>query len=83
MERQETTQGSEVTNVPTLGGAWMDYYFDMAEDSEGNKQMQTFAFPNWPIGELIEGDATKTWTEMMEEALPAIQADIDQWGIIQ
>lgn len=82
MAREATTsKGSEVSGM-SLGGVDEDYYFDMAEDAEGNKQMQVFAYPNWALGDVITGGPEKTWTEMMQEGLPIIQADIDEWGII-
>lgn len=66
----------------SLGGVDSDYYFDMAEDEDGNKQMQVYAYPNWALGDVITGGPEKTWTEMMTEALPIIQTDIDIWGTI-
>lgn len=57
-----------------------DYWFDMTE-TNGNKELVTYAMGGFEI-DRRESD-TKSWTELMTEALPLIQADVDKFGVIQ
>lgn len=65
----------------------VDYWFDLTNADDGSgaimRQCVTYAYGN-EIDRReapAEGAGSKSFTELMAEALPAIQADIDAYGI--
>lgn len=67
----ETTEGSRV----------QDYWFDMTE-TDGTKLLVTYAYGGFEI-DRRQDNTGKTWAQLMTEALPAIQTDVDRFGVIQ
>lgn len=60
----------------------IDYYFDLSEaDSDGVKTCVTYAY-GMEIDRRSDTVAEpKSFTDLMAEALPVIQTDIDTYGI--
>jgi hypothetical protein len=69
-----------------------DYGYDMTEekDADGNvtrRLLVTYAYGGFEIDRRESSPADtgglKSWTDLMTEALPAIQSDLDTFGVIQ
>lgn len=58
-----------------------DYWFDMTE-TDGVKELVTYAYGGFEIDRRSD-DTGKSWSDLMSEALPLIQADVDKFGVIQ
>ncbi len=64
----------------------MDYWYDcILDDATGRKTVVTYAY-GMEIDRRSDDPSAavpvvRSWTELMEEALPAIQADVDAYGI--
>lgn len=67
---------------PTTESDYMqDYWFDMTENPDGSKLLVTYAYGGFEI-DRREGTSSDSWTDLMTAALPAIQADVDKFGVI-
>lgn len=76
MEATATREEGSTAVDPTT-----DYWFDMT-DQDDVKTLVTYASGGFEIDRRDnEADPSKTWADLIEEAAPAIKADIDTWGL--
>lgn len=59
-----------------------DYWFDMTVLPDGSYKLDTYAYGGFLI-DTREGAAADGWTPLMTAALPAIESDVDTFGVIQ
>jgi hypothetical protein len=64
-----------------MGGVLQDYWFDMQLDGDA-KTLVTYAWGGYLIDTRSDPTGEMSWSELVQAALPAVQADINQWGII-
>lgn len=57
----------------------IDYYYDLSQDGD-TKRCVTYAY-GVEIDRREDDTGEKSFTDLMAEALPAIQSDIDTYGI--
>jgi hypothetical protein len=62
-------------------GVAQDYWFDMTEAGD-TKRLDTYAWGGFLVDTREDTTGARTWTELIAEAVPAIQADVDRWGVL-
>lgn len=59
----------------------ISYFFSMVQPTTNVKQLSTYCGLGYRVDYQEDDTGTKSWTDLMTAAIPAIQADIDQWGL--
>lgn len=73
---QPVRQSSDPSTGPTPS-----YWFYMQQPSASVKQLTTYCGLGYQVDFREDDTGAKSWSDLMTAALPAIQADIDQWGL--
>lgn len=81
MSVTQVSGGTQRTAADPSAGPTPSYWFYMVAPSQNVKQLTTYCGLGYQVDYQEDDSGTKSWEDLMTAALPAIQADIDQWGL--